>query len=411
MSSYSYDKNKLFKAPISGIIIFIIGFAISIWIPNLITIEHFIKKADYYKNNIKQYTCMSIEKQNNIGYTWLKKVIENLNIYFNFGLVKRKTICDAFELMPLEIFGLKFNLIKLYMIVLGSSSTLLLIKIISNYTINSVILNTIHSNIKTTPINIENNKPIVNTTTTTIYMILFYLLNVLIISIPIIFIYTCIGLKFFDLSNWKTIWDNFITFPIKTPDMNSITNIKKFFKNVEYFFKKVGYYLQKTGMIFKLLTRIIIVITVFILPLIYIFCSLNLLSIPFMNDFILSADNTCKKYLSDFFELKDKMYVEHIYENKDNVFINMGLWISIFIVLFLIHYNIVNIIKSNNNTLLYLMIFVSVLIFSFYIIYKNYTYNNQEIFDTNNNLTKQMSSSSVNNILQAIVKYNYPCMI
>lgn len=395
---YSYEKNKLFKAPISGIIIYIIGFILSIWLPSKITLEHFIKQAEHYKNNIKRFTCMSPEEKNKVGFTTLKRTIMNLNTYFNLGFVEMKNMCDKLTFLPLNLGGIKINLIKIYMVLLGSSSTLLLIKIISNYTINTVISDTFYSTIKTTDLSKEDDKPEVNRVWNTISMILYYILNILIISIPIIFIYTCFGLKFFDISNWTTIWNDLVEFK------SSSSNLKNVLNFISYIFKRLY-------LILRLVIPVIIVIGILILPLIYIFCSLNLINIPELNDFIISVEKTCKDYLKVFFRDEDKMYVDNLYHNKNDIIINKGLWLIIFIVLIVIQYNFVNMIKTSNNKLLYFLIFIGVLIFSYYMIYNQFNSYNNEIFNENNELTKEMGEKNVNNLLQTIVKYNYPCMI
>ena len=293
--TYSYNKSKLFKAPILGIIIFIFGFFVSISIPNMLTLEHFINQAKHYKSNIKKFTCMSSKQRKEIGFTQLKNTIKNLNYCFNFGLAKEKNICDELSFLPLPV-SKYINLIKIYMVLIGSSSTFLLLKYISNLTINSIISNTIYSDIKTTPFNKPNNKKKVNKVGNTIYTIFFYIFNIFIISIPIIFIYSAFGFDFFNVSGSENI-------------------------------------------ISKIIACIIIGLML-IVPLIYILC----------NSFY-SIDAFCKNLLKDFFITEDKQYVDNIY---NSLLINSGIFIAVFIILIIIHINMVYMIKPNYNKILYL---------------------------------------------------------
>lgn len=389
-SYYSYNKLLLVKGPVVGSLIFIIGFILSIILPNLLTFEHFISKSKYYKQNIKKISCLSKEKKDSMGFTWLKKIIKNLNMYFTFGQHNIKNfVCDSLTFASINIFGLDVNFIKLYMILLGSSSSLLLMKIISNYAINTIISTTIPG----------------KNTSVMIKMILYYFFNLFIISIPVIFTYCAFGHGFFDISNWKAIWNNFDTFSRRISNHSS----KGFFLNTDMFFEEVGFKSHQFFKVLLLIIKIIIVGLVMIFPLIYIFYNLNLFNIPILDEYIGSMKSICSGFLKSHFNDIDSQYIENIYNFKDNMFINLGIWIFIFIILFVIHYNMVNSIKNNYNKWFYLLIFIIIFIFIFHIVYKGYTYETQEIFDENGKLTEPITKSHSNNLLQSIVKYGYTC--
>lgn len=401
--NYSYNKLLLIKGPVIGILVLILGFITSIILPNLLTFEHFINKADYYKKNIKKITCMSKEKQENIGFLWLKKIIKNLNTYFTFGQHKiTNYVCDSMVFASIDFFGIDINLIKLYMILLGSSSSLLLMKIVTNYAINMTISTTI------TPKEDDDNKP--NTFLLSLKMIGYYLFNLLIITIPIIFTYCAFGHGFFDISNWREIWDNFDTFAHR---MKNVGKSKKKgpFTYINNLFEKIGYISHKSFEIILLIIKVIIVMIIMIIPLIYIFYSLNLFNIPIIDKYIGSVKNICSSFLKPYFNSIDTQYIENIYNFKDNILMNWGIWFMIFFVLFIIHYNMVNTIKNNYNKLFYLLIFISIFTFIFYIVYKEYTFGNQNIFDENGELSEQITKSHTNNLLQTIVKYGYSCVV
>ena len=212
-------------------------------------------------------------------------------------------------------------------------------------------------------------------------MIAFLILNVFIISIPIIFIYCFMGMSIFDISILDT--------------LNS----------------------SGSGNIFAIIKMILCYGVFFIfviLPLIYIFVGINLFNISSIipsNMKVISITDTCKSYLKEYFTTADSQYVENIYNFKDNLLINGGIWFVIFLFLILIQLNIIFSIKSKKNIFYIIGIFIVMFIFVISIVYRSYG-TETRVFDDKNNLTSQMTSTNnVNNLLQAIVKYNYPCML
>ena len=367
--NFSYNKISLLRSLILGILVYTIGYYFARKIPQLLTFRYVVEQAQHYKQNLKEFTCMSPEKQKKIGYTFLKNIIINLNTVFNFGNYKNYSECDKLTLTLLP---------KLYLTLMSASSSLLLFKLISNYTINTIIGYTISSNVKVSEFNINDKlyKPKIDHIGIFFLMILYFLIFVLIISLPFICVNFIMGFKFCNLANYRT-------------------------------FKEFSFYNDIFNTLRILLCSFIIIFFL-IAPLIFI-----IVILLDKNSFI---NTISKDILYKYFNQTDHRYVNQVYEEKNNLFTNYGIWLVIFIVLLFLEYKVINNLTNSNNlnSKYYLLIFLSMFAFCLFIAYKKYNIsqsNEQNIFENETNtLTQPMNSISINNLLQGIIKYNYPCM-
>ena len=373
--TFTYTKSKLLNSILSSSFSYIILMFLAIYIPKIITLKYFANKAKFYKKNMDKYDCLSLKEQDKIGYTFVKNIIQNLNFYL-FPFYKKilpwhknDTWCNRLDL---TIFT------KIYLILIGAASSLILIKISSNLTINSIIGKSIYSEVQIAPYESKVEKPTVSNASVMFNNIKIFLFYVFLISIPILYIYIGLGLNLCNLVDMGDLYSM-----VPSTDILKV-KIKKYVKIVLCF---VFSYLFLFG------------------PLIYIIISLFGENI--------SLEYGCKKILFNYFLDQDYDYVESIYRNKKSLFTNFGLWIAIFIILLVIETNIILDIKKMRKINTYVLLFIVIIVYFFilYVSFKNYNFKDeQKVFDKNNNLTTPMYKRSVNNLLQAIVKYNYSCM-
>lgn len=371
MDSYNFSYNKLsiIRSIILGFLIYTITFIISFSLQNIITFKPLVKKSYFYKHNLKKFTCMPLEKQKKIGYTHFQNIITNLNTYFN-PFHNNRTECDK---ITLSYFS------KSYIFISGLTSLYVLLRLITNFTINTIVGYTISSDVINNPIGTNINKTKVNHFGTFIKSFGLFLFNVFIISIPVIFTYSILGKKYFNISN--------------------ITKIRGKYDSDD---------------IIRLIISVCLGLIFLIGPFIYIFLSL-------FSKNLFNEDNSIR-ILYDYFYPQDFPFVQKIYDAKDDIIINYGIWIVIILLLIIIQTKIINAL-DNKNFKYILIIYISLFIFALYISYRNYNITldddtkkfEQNIFDNNKNennnlLTDQMFKKSINNLFQGIIKYNYPCM-
>ena len=389
--NYSYNKQTLITSIILGLLLFSSGFGITILLQKFITFQSFVKKSLYYRENLKKFTCMPIEQQNELGYTYFQNIIINLNTYTNPTYTANNE-CDKITLE---------NPSKLYIFIYGIVSLFLLFRLITNFTINTIVGNTVSSNVNTTPAGINNYNVKTKHFSIFLEMVGYYLLNILFISIPVIFMYFAMGREYFNISK--------------------IVKIKGELD---------------TNTIIRLIISISLGVIFLLGPVIYTFISLFIHPLTLLSntpvDTIIFPNNVCKNMLKKYFNIGDHPFVNKLYKGIDDIGVNLGIWIIVCVIIFIIQAKNIYNPGNNNNTKYYLILFAIIFLFCLYITYRKYNVtindenntfdqnifnnddnnddNNGNIDNTNHNLTEQMYSKSINNIFQGIVKYNYPCM-
>lgn len=367
--NFSYNKFSIIRSIILGFLIYTFTFILSFSTQNIITFKSLINKSNFYKHNLRKFTCMPLEKQNEIGYTHFQNMVTNLNTYFN-PFHNNKTECDKISLSILS---------KSYIFITGLISLFVLLRLITNFTINTIIGYTISSDVVNNPIGTNINKTKINHFGNFLNYLGLLLLNILIISIPIIFTYFVLGMKYFNISN--------------------IVRIRG-----KYDFEDIV----------RLIICVCLGLIFLVGPFVFLFISISTKK-------LLNEDSSIK-ILYNYFYPQDYPFVKKIYDEKDNLFINYGIWIVVILLLIIIQTKINNSL-DNNNFKYIIIIFISLFIFCLYISYRDYNITldddtkkfEQNIFDNskdknNNYLTDQMFKKSINNLFQGIIKYNYPCM-
>ena len=315
---FSYNKFSIIRSIILGLIIYTTTFILSFSLQNVITFKSLINKSKFYKYNLKKFTCMPLEKQNKLGYTYFQNIITNLNTYFN-PFHYNRTECDK---ISLSMFS------KSYIFITGLSSLYVLLRLITNITINTIVGYTISSDIINNPVGTNIKKTKINHFGTFIKSFGLLLFNIIIISIPVIFTYFILGKKYFNISN--------------------ITKLRS------------GY---DSNDIIRLVISVCLGLFFLIIPYIYIFFSI-------FSKNLFNEDNSIR-ILYDYFYPQDFPFVKKIYKSKDDIFINYGIWIIIILLLIIIQTKIINSL-DNNNFKYTIIIFISLFIFCLYISYRNY---------------------------------------
>ena len=159
----------------------------------------------------------------------------------------------------------------------------------------------------------------------------------------------------------------------------------------------------------------IITLCIFIPILIY--GLINLFSTGFFENDYSSTENNSKNFLKVIFNEKDYDFPESIYNIKNTFLGNYGIWFVVFIVFFIFEFKIINNmeIRKIDFIMKVLIIGLTLFAFSMYMSFKNYgndeeEENTNDVFTSDFELKPEMYKYSVNNIKQAIIKYNYPCM-
>jgi len=287
-------------------------------------------------------------------------MIKHLNMsFFSYKDSEQKTLKDKLTLKWAP---------KLYLILTVCGTIIVLLKLIVNFTINSIISTTINSSVEVTPHGYKNKfKPDGNIVSSLFQMFLIYLKNILILVIPTVFVYVIYNVSLFtNFYNW---------------------------------------------------VKILISLIVFIGVLIYIYYNIFSKGFSISRDpdtSLSSSELDSENVLKGFFNSQDYDYVNKIYDYKDSF---AGIWIVVAIIFLTFEYKHLNNIKvkAHNRFIKFLNIGIVLLMFAIYLCYRNYITStnstaNYTIFDNKGDLVPEMYKKSVNNIYQAIVKYNYPCM-
>lgn len=352
MTYYSYLKMNLLNGFIVAIVVFLIFFVASIGIFKVFTLNHIFDKGQKYLKDIDKYKKLDPETRSSIGFDNILFMFDNINNSF-FAFSKKNDYESRLKLGILP---------KTYFILLSVITVVSLLKLTVNYTINSGIFTSINSDVRVAPVNQEVYKPSKNIFTYILKMIGQYIGISLILILPTIFV--------------------LIAF-----------NSKKFIR-------------------MKSITKAIITLCVFIPVIIY--GIINLFSTGFFENDYSSTDNNSKLFLKDFFNSKDYDFVDSIYNTKNSFIGNYGIWFIVFIIFFIFEFKHINNIEINKADFITKISIIGLVLFcySIYVSLKDYGSNDEsnKVFNDNFELNKEMYKYSVNNLKQAIVKYNYSCM-
>lgn len=446
-SLYSYDKWSILTGVIFGIIIFVLFFAGSYSVYKFYSLNIVFKKAKYYidlfsddkvplskkKNIINGSDHYDIVNEDNYGFKYVLRMVSNLNYslfgdFFDaiFKKKKKKTnkeklyekyldklqysdciksicldksnCCDyicCYEKDGCTIPNCKkgcqdkgnyMNIInninldllkdklkikwfpKLYLILLASGIILMLLKLTVNFTFSTIIAKTINSDNDVTPYGQNTFKPSTSFYSKVFQMFLLFLLNVFIAVLPTLFIYV-FNLFSSLYCNIRGIWLMIVTLLVLIPVL-------------VYFYYNLfseSFDLSKDG-----------------------------------SGNMTSNDSSSKSILSSFFNTQDSEFPDSIFSFKNTFAGNFGIWIFVYIIFFIFEYKYINNIEVDfrKKIMKFLTITLVLFAYSLFLSYRNYGKNDNEndVFDKDSNLTGSMFKDSVNNIFQAIVKYNYPCM-
>ena len=423
-SLFSYNKYSLLKGIVFGIIVFFLFFASSYGSFKIFTLNKIIEKSDKYVemmtdekksekdliNEFMEYIPPSIlldddklkEKLRNgkIQYwTFLDKnkkpkeyrlkpslryvldVMKHLNFASLSNLfIKTPEHSNVFKKLSEE---LKLKLpVKIYIVLLSVGTIFTLLRLTVNYTFTTIIAKTIDSNNKVSPFGQSNYKPDANYFDEFVNMIMLFILNIFIGISPIIFIWLF----------------NFI------PGL--YMNMPKSYKNVWGIVLLVATLALMIGVLFYFYGNLLS-------------SGLNVTSDP---GTLSSNESKCKGFLQSFFNSQDYDYVDNIFSFKNTLTGSLGIWVFVFIMFFI--FETATVFKKKKylgwkSRVGKLIVITLVLIaYSFFIAYRNYADNSSgeddgtsnNVFNDDNTLTKNMYKNSVNNLFQALVKYNYPCM-
>ena len=383
-SIYSYDKYSILTGIILGVIIFALFFAGSYSIYKFYTLNIVFKKAKYYIDLLsnpdkrdKEKNQVISEKDDN-GFAYVLRMVDNLNyaLFGNFfDAIFKKKKQPSKPITPSSIYNEYIDKLtlrwapKLYMILLASGTILMLLKLTVNFTFTTIIAKTIDSDNDVTPYGQTTFKPSTSYFSEFAQMVLLFLLNVLIAISPTVFIYM------FNLIKW--------------------------------------FYTHIKGIWLMILTLII-----FICVLVYFYYNLfsggfDLTDDPTINS-ATSNESYSKSILKSFFNTQDSDFADSIFSFKNTFAGSFGIWIFVYIVFFIFEYKYINNIevRLRDRMLKFLTIGLVLFAYCLYLSYRNYGKNDGEndVFDSDYKLRDSMYKDSVNNIFQAIVKYNYPCM-
>jgi hypothetical protein len=367
MTYYSYTKMNLLDGFLVAIVLFIVFYLSSIGIFKVFTLNYIFKGGQQYDDAVNKEKPEKVyiqPKEDNkidandykfreqIGFYNVMEMYKNINgAFFSAGNNNWKTV-----------FKLKF-LPKLYFILLSTVTLVTLLKLVVNYTINICIMKTIQTDVRVAPVGQDSFKP----GTSSIYssvagMGLQYIGIVLLFLIPTIYCYIAFNI------NW--------------------------FRNLNKIIKRI------------------VTLCVFIPVLVY--GVINLFSNGFFENDFTSTENNSKNFLKSAFNSQDYDFPDSIYNTKNTFVGNYGIWFVVFIVFFIFEYKIINRMKIKTTNFIMKILVVGLMLFAFSLFISFRHYGNTDprnaVFRNNMELRPQMYKHSVNNIKQAIVKYNYPCM-
>lgn len=419
-SLFSYNKNLLWKGIVYGIIIFIVFFIASYGSFKMFSMNWIYKKSQDYIKLLEDHKDKSL--QDNI-YTFLefipnetlkldadlKKDIETQKIktfYINKKLYRYKDSIafalraikhmnigtlsnffqkdDKYDHKVKDIFShiqkcLELKIpAKIYVVLLAVGTLLTLLRLTVNFTFTTIISNTINSDNDVTPFGQTTFKPETSFVSKFFSMLGLFILNIFIGISPIIFIY---GFNFI-----PTLYMNF----------------------------------PKTYKSFLGILLCVGTVVLFIIVLLYFYYSLfsqglNLSSDPDVNS-MTSNESSSKSILQSFFNTQDYDFADKIFSFKNTLAGSFGIWLFVFIMLFIFEialmFNKKKYIGTKSQIVKLITIVLVLFAYSLFLSYRNYGSSDSEnnVFNPDNSLTNSMYKDSVNNIFQALVKYNFPCM-
>lgn len=267
---------------------------------------------------------------------------------------------------------------KIYIILLAVGTLLTLLRLTVNFTFTTIIANTINSDNDVTPFGQTTFKPETSFISKFFSMLGLFILNIFIGISPIIFIY---GFNFIPVL------------------------YKNFPKNYKSFL----------GILLCVVTVIL-----FIIVLLYFYYNLfsqglNLSSDPDINS-MTSNESSSKSILQSFFNIQDYDFADKIFSFKNTLAGSFGIWLFVFIMIFIfeiaLFFNKKKYIGTKSQVVKLITIVLVLFAYSLFLSYRNYGSSDSEnnVFNPDNTLTNSMYKDSVNNIFQALVKYNFPCM-
>lgn len=370
MTYYSYTKMNLLDGFILAIVVFAIFYITSITIFKVFTLNYIFNWGNIYDKKVndpnpkKEFIQPKLDEKINPDYYNYREQTGFYSIMETF-----KNINGAFfsgeESDWKKVFKLKF-IPKLYFILLATTTIVSLLKLTVNYTINACVIKTVQTDIRIAPVGQDEYKPSETSIISTVLGMLGQYTGIaLLFLIPTIYCYIAFNIQ-------------------KFRDLNTI--VKR-----------------------------IITLCVFIPILIY--GLINLFSTGFFENDYSSTENNSKNFLKVIFNEKDYDFPESIYNIKNTFLGNYGIWFIVFIVFFIFEFKIINNmeIRKIDFIMKVLIIGLTLFAFSMYMSFKNYGNDDEEessndVFTSDFELKPEMYKYSVNNIKQAIIKYNYPCM-
>ena len=368
MTYYSYTKMNLLDGFILAIVVFAVFYISSITIFKVFTLNYIFNWGNIYDQKVndpnpqKEFIQPKLGEKINpdhynyreqTGFYSIMETFKNINGAFFSGE----------ESDWKKAFKLKF-IPKLYFILLATTTIVSLLKLTVNYTINACVIKTVQTNIRIAPVGQDEYKPSETSIISTVLGMLGQYAGIaLLFLIPTIYCYIAFNIQIFK-------------------DLNTI--IKR-----------------------------IITLCVFIPILIY--GLINLFSTGFFENDYSSTENNSKNFLKVIFNEIDFDFPESIYNIKNTFLGNYGIWFIVFILFFIFEFKIINNmeIRKIDFIMKVLIIGLTLFAFSMYMSFKNYGNDEEstnDVFTSDFELKPEMYKYSVNNIKQAIIKYNYPCM-
>ena len=351
------------------------------YIPAQLLLDDDKLKENIENGKIKCWTLWDKKYRMKPSLRYILDVMKHLNFASLSNLfIKTPEHSNIFKQLSEE---LKLKLpVKIYIVLLSVGTIFTLLRLTVNYTFTTIIAKTVDSNNKVSPFGQSNYKPEANYFDEFVNMIMLFILNIFIGVSPIIFIWLF----------------NFI------PGL--YMNMPKSYKNGWGIVLLVGTFALMIGVLFYFYGNLLS-------------SGLNLTS---DSGTLSSNESKCKGFLQSFFNSKDNDYVNKIFSFKNTLTGSLGIWVFVFIMFFIFEtatvFNKKKYLGWKSRVGKLFIITLVLIAYSFFIAYRNYGDNSSgkddgtsnNIFNNDNTLTKNMYKDSVNNIFQALVKYNYPCM-
>ena len=417
---FSYDKNSLLKGIIFGVVVFVFFFAASYGSFKFYSMNWIFQKSEDYIKKIEENKKKSFQDNVDIFLDYipteilemdadLKKKIEKQQIktfYINNKLYQYKDSLgfalrvikhmnigtlsdlifkdDKYDYKLKDLFThiqkcLKLKLpSKIFIVLLAAGTVLTLFRLTVNFTFTTIIANTIQSDNDVTPFGQTTYKPDTTFISKIFSMLGLFVLNVFIGVSPIIFIY---GFNFIPklYLNFPKSYSSFLGICL------CIGTTVLLYGVLMYFY----YSLFSQG--------------------------LNLTSNSDINS-MTSNESASKSILQSFFNIQDYDFADKIFTFKNTLAGSFGIWLFVFIIIFLFEFSTIfkkkKYIGIKSRIVKLITIVLVLFAYSLFLSYRNYGSSDSEnnVFKEDNTVTNSMYKDSINNIFQAIIKYNYPCM-